>query len=58
MAAWAPSVGSRCPCLASDSAVCLATRLMDVALGLGLKAGDMRSLSRSSGMGAGRVKYF
>ena len=50
MAAWAPSVGSRCPCLASDSAVCLATRLMDVALGLGLKAGDMRSLSRSSGI--------
>ena len=25
-------------------------RLMDVALGLGFKAGDMRSLSRSSGM--------
>ena len=30
---------------------------MDVALGLGFKAGDMRSLSRSSGMGAGRVKF-
>ena len=30
---------------------------MDVALGLGFKAGDMRSLSMSSGMGAGRVKF-
>ena len=33
-------------------------RLMDVALGLGFKAGDMRSLSRQvlgDGMGAGRV---
>ena len=30
---------------------------MDVALGLGFKAWDMRSLSRSSGMGAGRVNF-
>ena len=33
-------------------------QLTDVALGLGFKAGDMRSLSRSSGMGTGRVKCF
>ena len=48
---------SRCPSLASDSAVFLATPADGRSSRFsGLRAGDMRSLSRSSGMGTGRVK--